>query len=566
MQGSMVVGFGSRVLDTRRSDVPAWFGQIGFKNEQWNRNISPSVSTTWPRLRFPNSLRSSSIFEKLEANLIHFTDNFACLCRILIRPGEQTGTSLDSKNLSLAKLPAQVETNHALIITSHHSAESSGQANIMKLEGQSFNSSPAVGPNKRTYSDALDESPSANRAKRVKHRNGRKRRSKHSGNPDGSAIQGDWLSSDPNHCSPRGGSTSVKCPIQFPPKAIYEAHMPKSAGKLNASKKDLLGGNNDSNASARDSIKHDTPKTAANIAKARAERDSDEDMRQKTKKNGVKSSPFAQPEEDPLPKAIVEFISSTRTPVKAGIGPPGFSHKRAKEAISGASVNSTSGNATSENNKGCFTTTSPPPTPASAPAPAGTKTLKSISRRLKSLEAKLTSLTTTVPSTANTAPSAPSSPVLAHAALHPLRAEIADLHQRLDVAELRATVRHEMLFNALTKISADVCRRAGHELQLYRHRLQQQQQEKEREQGGEDHDSASAAAAAPAANTAVAEDPAAAAERRSASMRQARKTLEQCLRSFTDDMNQARTAEDVAKYGGFCVREWPISPPGNFLV
>lgn len=54
--------------------------------------------------------------------------------------------------------------------------------------------------------------------------------------------------------------------------------------------------------------------------------------------------------------------------------------------------------------------------------------------------------------------------------------------------------------------------------------------------------------------TNMVEDAAAAAHRRTASMRQSRKTLEQCLRTFTEDMNRAGSAEEVEKYGGFCVK------------
>ncbi|KAK4100436.1 hypothetical protein N658DRAFT_427739 [Parathielavia hyrcaniae] len=38
------------------------------------------------------------------------------------------------------------------------------------------------------------------------------------------------------------------------------------------------------------------------------------------------------------------------------------------------------------------------------------------------------------------------------------------------------------------------------------------------------------------------------------SMRQARKTLEQCLRTYTEDLNRAGSVEEVARHGGLCVQ------------
>jgi hypothetical protein len=43
-------------------------------------------------------------------------------------------------------------------------------------------------------------------------------------------------------------------------------------------------------------------------------------------------------------------------------------------------------------------------------------------------------------------------------------------------------------------------------------------------------------------------------DKMSKSMQQSRKTLEQCLRIYTEDMNRAGSSEEVAKYGGLVVQ------------
>jgi hypothetical protein len=43
-------------------------------------------------------------------------------------------------------------------------------------------------------------------------------------------------------------------------------------------------------------------------------------------------------------------------------------------------------------------------------------------------------------------------------------------------------------------------------------------------------------------------------DKQKVSLRKSRKTLKQCLRSYTGDMDRAGSMDDVKKYGGLCVQ------------
>ena len=325
----------------------------------------------------------------------------------------------------------------------------------LKPQGHFFNSSPVLGPVKHANSDAPEDSPTAKRAKRVKR--GKKHRSKdrHS---DGYTFQDDWVSftGSPAPSSPLRGDTPVKPLTPFPLKAAYEAHVKKSAEKLNGTKKD----------EAKDLGEN----VKGEEIKAKTECDSVGDVKHSSQKNGTKSSPIVktEPEDGPLPDAILDSIADTMAPVHLNASPSASSSKSAKKTGNG-----TASPVILNGNKSDVGTT-----PAPTPAPAGTKTLKSINKHLKALENKIDALTSLSSTPATTNATYTSSSSTLHAtngaeAIQSLRADmISSLHQRLDLAELRATVRHEILFNALVKISTDLSK-VGHDIQVY----QQQQQQ-----------------------------------------------------------------------------------------
>ncbi|KAL2166953.1 hypothetical protein VTG60DRAFT_1911 [Thermothelomyces hinnuleus] len=183
-------------------------------------------------------------------------------------------------------------------------------------------------------------------------------------------------------------------------------------------------------------------------------------------------------------------------------------------------------------------------------APTSTKTLKAINKRLKALETGLAA------SSASRRPtkkdqSLPRKEIVA------LRTDIARLHDRVGRDELRAAFRHSMLFNSLTKLAGDVGALSGEVALLLAG--------DRREQAERDHPAEGAAeggqgAGADIAGAGSAGTPRAAVVARDSryrltkSMQQSRKTLEQCLRRYTEDMNRAESKDDVVKYGGLVVQ------------
>lgn len=343
----------------------------------------------------------------------------------------------------------------------------------LKPQGHFFKSSPVLEPVKRANSDAPEDSPTAKRAKRVKR--GKKHRSKNR-HSDGYTFQDDWVSftGSPAPSNPLRGDTPVKPLTPFPLKAACGAHVKMSAEKLD-------GINKTEAKDLGENVKGEE-------IKAKTECNSVGDVKHSSKKNGTKSSPIVKTEsgDDPLPDAILDFIADAMVPVHLKASPSASSSKSAKKT-----GNSTATPVIVNGNKSDVETA-----PALTPAPAGTKTLKSINRHLKALENKIDALTSLSSAPANTntntntnPPSSSSTlPVTNEAeALQSLHTDmISSLHQRLDLAELRATVRHEILFNALVKISTDIAK-VGHDIHVYQQQQQQQQQQQHQQSHSHGH-------------------------------------------------------------------------------
>ncbi|KAL2268248.1 hypothetical protein VTJ83DRAFT_3094 [Remersonia thermophila] len=162
-------------------------------------------------------------------------------------------------------------------------------------------------------------------------------------------------------------------------------------------------------------------------------------------------------------------------------------------------------------------------------APAGTRTLKAISKHLKHMAAKLDASrqpTADPEGKANAATSSEGNPpTMADAsasasalatttttttamAMATLHEAVAHLHTRVELADLRASVRHDVLFSALFKVATDVS-----ELSQAVHKNQHQHQHQHQQ------------------------------------LLTSRKTYEQCLRIYTADMDRASTREEAAKFG-----------------
>ncbi|KAL2186114.1 hypothetical protein L209DRAFT_765088 [Thermothelomyces heterothallicus CBS 203.75] len=183
-------------------------------------------------------------------------------------------------------------------------------------------------------------------------------------------------------------------------------------------------------------------------------------------------------------------------------------------------------------------------------APTSTKTLGAINKRLKALETGLAA------SSASRRP-AKKDQILPRKEIEALRTDIARLHDRLDRDELRAAFRHSVLFNSLTKLAGDVGALGGEVALLLAGNR--------REQAERDHPAEGAAeggqgAGADIAGAGSAGTPRAAVAARDSryrltkNMQQSRKTLEQCLGRYTEDMNRAESKDDVVMYGGLVVQ------------
>ncbi|AEO60095.1 hypothetical protein MYCTH_2308947 [Thermothelomyces thermophilus ATCC 42464] len=174
--------------------------------------------------------------------------------------------------------------------------------------------------------------------------------------------------------------------------------------------------------------------------------------------------------------------------------------------------------------------------------PTSTKTLKAINKRLKALETGLAA-------SSASRRAAKKDQILPRKEIEALRTDIARLHDRLDRDELRAAFRHSMLFNSLTKLAGDVGALSG-EVALLLAGDRREQAERDHPAEGATEGGQGAGAGTPRAAV-VARD---SRYRLTKSMQQSRKTLEQCLRRYTEDMNRAESKDDVVKYGGLVVQ------------
>ncbi|KAK3900593.1 hypothetical protein C8A05DRAFT_35753 [Staphylotrichum tortipilum] len=198
----------------------------------------------------------------------------------------------------------------------------------------------------------------------------------------------------------------------------------------------------------------------------------------------------------------------------------------------------------------------PSPLPASLlRAPAGTKTLKAINKHLKAISAALADTPTTKITTGtaplNTTTNGNDNEALRSDLSH-LRTDIARLHDRLARDTLRAAARHEMLFNALVKVSRDVLALAG-AVQDSTAAVHNHNQEDSTDAEVTNHGNG-AVLGTPRGSTASAVKDKEVRERLSRSMLQSRKTLEQCLRIYSGDMDRAGSVEEVARYAGLVVQ------------
>lgn len=481
-------------------------------------------------------------------------------------------------------------------------------------------SSPNSGPlgsSKRGFSDELQESPSAKRAKRAKH--GRKRRSKevkNGKNPERCWEQKDWLSIDgpwadnliaqkQKQISKPAASLPSKEDLTAYVKSEEDQEKHKKQETKDTGAKGIEEPQNGTHLPTAD----DGPKAATitNTCKNRSERKLhkepkypiDDGIHQIPAAAGpsesriIHSPTYASRELTPLsdlPYIPDYTFKAYPNPVPA-LSPPTVQtseeprrRKRTDPAADSPSKNSIRASAPSpelpQPNDEERTPTSPlvqlaieaaaslkttkPTTETDGlAAPAGTKTLKAINKRLKALEASLvaappSSLCSSSSSASGGLDKEKDTDRRLEAMAVALRADVARLQERLDRDEARATIRHEILFNALVKVTGDVCALGGEVVWLL---AQDQRDQRERlvdgnggssgtgdGRGGDIGASNSTPRAATAGSTREVKD------RLSRSMQQSRKTLEQCLRIYTEDMNRADSKEEVAKYGGLVVQ------------
>ncbi|KAL2019345.1 hypothetical protein VTK56DRAFT_9725 [Thermocarpiscus australiensis] len=343
---------------------------------------------------------------------------------------------------------------------------------------------------KRGHAEALEETPAAERAKRVKKR--KNRASKDGRVSDGYIEQNDWVSFDstPVFTSSKARqATPVKPPTPFRLKLEKWEDDTKDGTKKKG--RDI---NRETNEGPKYPVKQNIRKIEERDGKTMPEQDLKGDGMRPVKKDDREDT---------------EAVASSKTERKRTDFPTeettGLSPKHKPSPMTASPAPSEAADQKSNEFEGSFT-------------PTGSKTLKAINKRLKSLDAKLSS----------------TPPDLLTQDMHSLRGEMTQLQQRLQCDELRATIRHEMLFNALVKVSTDVGA-LSRQLQL--------QLQLQKDDAGE-----TAAAATPGAASAAAK------EKHKAGLKQSRKTLEQCLRIYSEDMNKASSADEVKKLGSLCVQ------------
>ncbi|KAH6847139.1 hypothetical protein B0I37DRAFT_430429 [Chaetomium sp. MPI-CAGE-AT-0009] len=464
-----------------------------------------------------------------------------------------------------------------------------------------FPSSPNVGPAKRSFSDELQDSPTAKRAKRA--RPNKKDRTKGpkgaKDDSNGSVEQKARASSDhiPGIDIPRK-ETPINPPISFPLKEIPKIHVPKAAEKAlkkerkkNRLKKNELESNelnkNESNdnevkkneSKAKKDAKNgaeylaaqDTPKTQANTRKTRAEPNNEPKY---PINNGTSEIPaIAGPSKTKTSKQKPAYESKELTPISNFTPTRDYTFKAYPNPLPAITQppkqpKSPNPNGTNAAKLPPNTDISPPSSPPLVPAlatPSGTKTLKAINKQLRALSSHF-SPTTSSPSNnphqdKQQQQQQQQQQATEHAAaatqeeIARLRADITRLHERLDRDGLRAAARHTMLFNALVKVAGDVGAVAGEVRALGcgdgGNTMLGDGVSGGGNGGGGDGEGGGGVGTPRAGSAATAKE---VREKLSRSMLQSRKTLEQCLGIYTEDMERAGTREEVVKYAGLAVQ------------
>jgi hypothetical protein len=196
---------------------------------------------------------------------------------------------------------------------------------------------------------------------------------------------------------------------------------------------------------------------------------------------------------------------------------------------------------------------------------ADAKTLKSINKRLKSIEARLHVLTSASATTVSSGTEEPDKqrlilhPTFTASELQSLRVEVSHLKSRIEANAIRSAVRHEILFTALTKVSADVNKLSATvasilERVAFPSTLQIQPTDDQESVESASETGTGAANGSVLTPNSAAKKTARSKEKMRAAMDQARKNMEQCLRMLNEDMNKAETAEEAEKFGQLCVR------------
>jgi hypothetical protein len=469
--------------------------------------------------------------------------------------------------------------------------------------------SPKVRSTKRGLADELQESPSAKRARRAK--NTKRRHSKGPKGPkddkdsDGYVEQQDWVNLDNIGRSPTARKeTPIKPPtLPFLLKKARKARVSadlmipmKDNSEKTETTKNGAKTKKDAKESAMDLTAQDSSKTEANTRKTRAEPDLTGEPKHPITNRNSTAPTIAGPSKPRVKKHTHEPkeltpLSDLDPPIDytfSSFPNPPMIQFPAKKDTKKESAKKPKADSKREEPKRSSKKHSPKTAPAPTPmalnpdmdtdmdididppspkeetaltTPSGTKTLKAINKHLKALEAKLT--TTTAPS------SSPNQNQVTQE-LAALRSAMTQLHARLECDELRASIRHSMLFNALVKVSTDVGVLGG-----LVQEVQQQQQlvvdgQGQGQNDGSDADGENNTTTTNNGSTGVNGTPrsavngtpragasaaaAAAKDKRGKMMRQSRKTYERCLEIYTGDMNRAGDREKVGKYGELCVK------------
>lgn len=458
------------------------------------------------------------------------------------------------------------------------------------MESKFFPFSPSAGHTKRVFSDEIQDSPTAKRAKRAKnHKKRRSKGEKGEKDSDGYVEQQDWISSADTSMPTRSPNikqeTPIKPPTPFPLKEIHKARVLKPAEKAakeqleSATRKDEPNEKADTKNGAKHPAALESPKTEANTRKTRGGADLKGEVKKPihngnkipavagpSKPRSVNRTVASEPREltdlsDLTPRVDYTFKSfpnPTLIPFPPLRKTKELTEPDNEEKPNGATKSKETKNTESFKTKSTNGITNEAGTPmeldtspipdALQTVPAGTKTLKAINKHLKAISATL----------------AVSHPDQITADLQSLRTDIAQLHARLDCDAVRAAVRHEILFNALIKVSGDICALNG---------LAQGEDgqgpcdvtDGETTTTTSTNTIAATNGTTPAAGTPrkgntgggksklreIRKDRK---EKRGKSMLQARKTLEQCLRIYSEDMERAGSREEVSRYGELMVQ------------